>query len=205
MRCTLAPNNGAETRRPLSHVVEEFRSSSRSDASAATQDDDASKLYQTEGQQNGGEGFTGPLAQDVSSDSDSDSDSESDSDEEELFNLGDGDWIHKSYLEKPREFDIVLFCHGEPDQFLWMAIAPEWNSALGFGSTKKEASEDLQSQLLDIKLIMMATKNVDYIKTIPLRPCMKNAEKECARGGWFSYYEKLEKDCYAWGWGTIRV
>ncbi|CAL8465361.1 g4897 [Coccomyxa elongata] len=84
-----------------------------------------------------------------------------------------------------------------------MAIAPEWNGALGFGSCKEEASDDLQSKLLEIKLIMIEAKDAVNIEMMPIEPCWKNADKERRR--WASYYDGLQEDCSAWEWGKIRV
>lgn len=123
-----------------------------------------------------------------------------------MFKLGDGLWVHEkylAYLEKPKDIDILLYRHGEPDNYMWMAIAPEWDSAQGFGSSKEEASDDLQSKLLGSKLTMMEAKDVVYIKTIPIEPCWKNADK--ARRRWASYFDDLQKDCSAWEWGKIRA
>ncbi|CAL8465364.1 g4900 [Coccomyxa elongata] len=84
-----------------------------------------------------------------------------------------------------------------------MAIAPEWDGTLRFGSCKEEASDDLQSKLLDLKLIGIEEKNVAFIKNIPIEPCWKNANK--ARRRWASYFDDPQKDCIAWEWGKIRV
>lgn len=94
----------------------------------------------------------------------------------------------------------------EPDDdYTWKAIAPEWEGAQGFGYCREEASEDLQSQLLDLNLIAIEDKKVAYIKRLPIEPCWKKADKARRRSLWASYYDDLEKDCKTWEWGKIRV
>ncbi|BDA50129.1 hypothetical protein COCOBI_15-2570 [Coccomyxa sp. Obi] len=208
LRSTLAPNNGAETRRPSSHVVEEVRRSSSSDASAANRHDGDSMLSKAEGRQSGGEGFTGPLAQAVSSDSNSDPGLNSD--EEALFKLGDGLWIHEkylAYLAKSKDIDTLLYQEGQPGDIDhgWMAIAPEWTHALGFGSTKEEASVDLQSKLVSTKLSYIEEKDVIGIKLIPVEPCKKDAVKVRYSRRRAKYYDRLERESTAFGWSSIKV
>ena len=58
--------------------------------------------------------------------------------------------------------DIICFCRGPA---FWMAVAPEWQIALGFGTTIEEASEDLQSKLVATKLTIIEEKRKEDIKS----------------------------------------
>ncbi|BDA50050.1 hypothetical protein COCOBI_15-1780 [Coccomyxa sp. Obi] len=130
--------------------------------------------------------------------------------EEELYKLGDDIWVHEkylAYLKKPKDLDIILYQTGQPGDkdHRWMAQAPEWPNAFGFGSSKEEASEYLQSGLVAAKLMFIEDKDVDGIEQIPVRPCKKNAEK-ARRNRWHaSRYDRLEKESTDWVWSKIRV
>ena len=127
--------------------------------------------------------------------------------------LGDGIWVHEgclAYLREPKDVDIILFCQGDPG--MWMAIAPEWQIALGFGTTIEEASEDLQSALVGTKLLFIDEKLVDRIKRIPMEFIAKRARM--IRKGWCdgyyderekAYFDDYEKDSSAVEWRTIQV
>ncbi|CAL8465456.1 g4992 [Coccomyxa elongata] len=146
-------------------------------------------------------------------DSDSDSDRGLDTDEEEMMKLGDGTWVHENYLaylREPKDVEIILFCRGDPGT--WMAVAPEWQIALGFGTTIEEASDDLQSNLVATKLLFIDEKLVDQIKRIPMDFKANRARR--IREGWWdgfyderekAYFDKREKDASAVEWRTIQV
>ncbi|BDA50035.1 hypothetical protein COCOBI_15-1630 [Coccomyxa sp. Obi] len=130
--------------------------------------------------------------------------------EEDLYKLGDGLWVHEKYLayfEKPKDIDIILYQTGVPgdEDDQWMAIAPEWVTALGFGSTKEQASEDLQSKLALTKQWFIEDKVAHGIEKVLVKPCKENAEKVCNSLWEVNYYNKLEKDSTHWEWSTIRA
>ncbi len=130
-----------------------------------------------------------------------------------MAKLGDGIWVHENYLaylREPKDMDIILFCRGDPGT--WMAVAPEWQIALGFGTPIEEASEDLQSKLVGTKLSFIDEKIVDEIKQIPMEFKGKRARK--IREGWWdgyydeeekAYFDEREKDASAVEWRTIQV
>ena len=106
--------------------------------------------------------------------------------------------------------DIICFYRGRPA--FWMAIAPEWQCAVGFGSSIEEASEDLQSKLVATKLTFIEEKSKWDIKRIPIDPRRKRARK--IREGWRdgcydaaekAYFDDYAKDSSAVEWRTIQV
>ena len=130
-----------------------------------------------------------------------------------MLKLGEGIWVHEdylAYLRQPKDIDVILFC--KKDSGTWMAIAPEWQLALGFGRTIEEASEDLQSKLVDTKMVMIDEKLVKSIKRFPMDFDGKRARK--IREGWWdgrpderekAYFDGFEKDASAVEWRTIQV
>ena len=114
--------------------------------------------------------------------------------------------------------DVILFCQGDspdPSDFpigAWMAVAPEWQCALGFGMTIEQALEDLQSKLLATKLLCIDKKLVNGIKQIPIDFKGKRARR--IREGWWdgcydeeekAYFDEHEKSASAVEWRTIQV
>ena len=132
-----------------------------------------------------------------------------------MVKLGEGVWVHEdylTYLRQPKDIDIILFC--KRNSGAWMAIAPEWQCALGFGMSLDEAAEDLQSKLLETKLLYIDEKIVEDIKQIPIdfkgkrarrirqglcdgRPDIDAEEK--------AYFDEREKDASIVVWRTIQV
>lgn len=130
-----------------------------------------------------------------------------------MVKLGDGIWVHEkylAYLREPKDMDIILFCRGDPGT--WMAVAPEWQVALGFGASIEEASADLQSKLVETKLMFIERKMGDFIKKIPMAPRGKRA-RQIRDGLCNGYYDEEEKayfderanDSSAVVWRTIKV
>ena len=137
-----------------------------------------------------------------------------------MLKLGDGIWVHEDYLAylmQPKDMDVILFCQGESETRdspigSWMAIAPEWQCALGFGMTIEQALEDLQSKLEFTKEVLIDEKSVEQIKRIPMDFDGERARK--IREGWWdgcydekekAYFDKFEKDASAVEWRTIQV
>ena len=133
--------------------------------------------------------------------------------QEEVEKLGDGIWVHEAflaYLVDPKDMDIICFRYVDPDE--WMAVAPEWQCALGFGSSIEEASADLQSKLVATKLTFIDERKIEDIKRIPHDPRPERARE--IREGWHdgdydelrkAYFDDLEKDTKAVEWTTIQV
>lgn len=132
-----------------------------------------------------------------------------------LAKLGDGLYVTDNYLtkqSKPMDMNIILFCQGDPGNPEWMVVAPEWQCALGFGSSIEAASGDLQSKLAATKRTFIRLKSVMDIKSIPWNPRPENAREICDGrcNGYYdeeekAYFDELENDSSAVEWRTIQV
>ncbi|BDA50065.1 hypothetical protein COCOBI_15-1930 [Coccomyxa sp. Obi] len=201
---TLAPTSEVDPHRPPTHLLEELGGSTGSDVSTATVHDGDSEAGT---QKSGGDILAGLLAQEMSTDIDSECDY--DTEEEEIAaKFGEEIWIQDEYLDDlrpPKEMDILLFRNGMPGgNYEWMASAPEWHNALGFGSSSERASEDLQSKLVETKEFLIDCKVASGVKVVPLAPCRKDALMAC-RNWLKSYYEGMAKDSRDVKCGKIRV
>ena len=130
-----------------------------------------------------------------------------------MVKLGEGVWVHENYLahlREPKDVDIILF--RKRDSGTWVAIAPEWQCALGFGMTLDEAAEDIQSALLNTKLLCIDEKLLGGIKQIPI-DFKGNRAREIRQGWWDGHYDAEEKAYFdeyedkasAVVWRTIQV
>ncbi|BDA49999.1 hypothetical protein COCOBI_15-1270 [Coccomyxa sp. Obi] len=171
-------------------------------------------------QQSGGGGLAGPLAQNVVSDSGPAHSSSPDDDElapveEIMAKLGDFFYIsdcYLNYLSKPKDMEIILFCREDCGDPKWVAIAPEWQCTLGFGSSSEAASEHLESKLVATKQMFIEAESVMDIKGIPSDPCPEQAMeiRYGRRDGYLdeeekAYFDDFENRSSDVKWCTIQV
>ena len=75
-------------------------------------------------------------------------------------------------VKEARPLDVVVIEYSDGD---FMAFAPEWMNASGYGDTEEEALDKLMAMLEYQKEVSVEDENVTNLRRIPVKPSMNMA------------------------------